>query len=36
VAADGTIDAPEAPGIGYAVDEARLESLTVRREDLSL
>jgi O-succinylbenzoate synthase len=32
----GTIAAPEAPGIGYAVDEARIESLTVRREEVRL
>jgi hypothetical protein len=30
------IDAPPAPGIGYAVNEARIEALTVRREELSL
>ncbi len=36
VSADGMIDAPPAPGIGYAVNEARIEALTVRREELSL
>jgi O-succinylbenzoate synthase len=32
----GTIDAPQGLGIGYAVNEKRLESLVVRREALSL
>jgi O-succinylbenzoate synthase len=36
VAADGTIEAPAGPGIGYAVDEARLEAITVRREQIAL
>jgi O-succinylbenzoate synthase len=36
VSADGMIDAPAAPGIGYAVNEARVEALTVRREELRL
>lgn len=36
VSKSGTIDPPSAPGIGYAVDEARIESLTVRREELRL
>jgi O-succinylbenzoate synthase len=30
----GTITPPEAPGIGFAVNEARVESLTVRKETL--
>lgn len=32
----GTINAPEAPGIGYAVNEKRIESLVVRREEIKL
>ncbi|HWP44058.1 MAG TPA: o-succinylbenzoate synthase [Blastocatellia bacterium] len=32
----GTIDAPSAPGIGYEVNERRIESLMVRREDLKI
>ncbi len=32
----GTIQAPSSPGIGYQVDEARIESLTVRREEIRL
>ena len=36
VSSAGTIAAPTAPGIGYAVDEARLESLTVRRAEIAL
>ncbi len=36
VSQQGTIEAPMAPGIGYAVDEARLQSLTVRRESIGL
>ncbi len=36
VAGDGTIHVPSAVGIGYAVDERRIESLTVRREDIAL
>jgi O-succinylbenzoate synthase len=36
VSGDGMIDSPTAPGIGYAVDEARLDALTVRREEVKL
>lgn len=36
VSREGTINAPSGDGIGYAVDEARVESLTVRREELQL
>lgn len=36
VSKNGTIDAPSASGIGYTVDEARIESLTVRREEIGL
>ena len=36
VSADGMIDAPAAPGIGYTVNEARIEALTVRREEIRL
>jgi O-succinylbenzoate synthase len=36
VSRDGMIDVPTAPGIGYAVDEARLDALTVRREEVKL
>jgi O-succinylbenzoate synthase len=36
VSKEGTIAAPTAPGIGYAVDEARLEAMTVRREEIEL
>ena len=32
----GTIRPPAAPGIGYNVNEARLESLVVRREAITL
>lgn len=32
----GTITAPTKPGIGYEVNEARIEALTVRREIISL
>jgi O-succinylbenzoate synthase len=32
----GTIKAPTAPGIGFEVDEGRIESLTVRREMIFL
>jgi O-succinylbenzoate synthase len=32
----GTIPAPAGPGIGFEVDEARVESLTVRREAVPL
>jgi hypothetical protein len=30
----GTINAPTGHGIGFAVNEARVEALTVRRETL--
>jgi O-succinylbenzoate synthase len=36
VSSQGTIEAPEGPGIGFEVDEKRIESLTVRREVLQL
>lgn len=36
VSARGTIRAPAGPGIGYEVDEPRVESLTVRREEIRL
>lgn len=36
VSAEGTIKAPTDPGIGYDVDESRVESLTVRRETVLL
>jgi O-succinylbenzoate synthase len=36
VSRKGTIRAPLSPGIGYAVDETRIESLTVRREEIRL
>jgi O-succinylbenzoate synthase len=36
VSREGTIRAPEGPGIGFEVDEERIESLTVRRETVSL
>ena len=36
VSKDGTINAPSGEGIGYAVNEARIESLTVRREEIRL
>ena len=36
VSAQGTIAAPEGPGIGFAVDEPRLEKLTVRRAEIAL
>ncbi len=32
----GTIKAPSAPGIGFEVDEKRIESLLVRREEVGL
>ncbi len=32
----GTIEAPRSAGIGYAVDEGRVEALTVRREEIRL
>ena len=34
VSARGTIKAPEAPGIGFKVNVARIEALTVRRETI--
>ena len=36
VSRQGTIKAPTAPGIGYEVNEARIEALTVRRETVRL
>jgi o-succinylbenzoate synthase len=36
VSRDGTIEAPSGHGIGYAVDEARIEALTVRRAEIHL
>lgn len=36
VSKEGTITAPTAPGIGYAVDEARLDAMTVRREEIKV
>ena len=36
VSREGTIKAPTGHGIGYEVNEARIEALTVRRETLSL
>ena len=36
VSRQGTIAAPTSPGLGYAIDEARIESLTVRREEIRL
>ncbi|HWN98518.1 MAG TPA: o-succinylbenzoate synthase [Blastocatellia bacterium] len=36
VSPQGTIQAPAGPGIGYAVNEQRIESLTKRREALAL
>ncbi|HUK90203.1 MAG TPA: o-succinylbenzoate synthase [Blastocatellia bacterium] len=36
VSACGTIHAPSGLGIGYSVNEERIEALTVRREDLRL
>jgi o-succinylbenzoate synthase len=35
VSAQGTISAPDGPGIGYEPRRERIESLTVRREELS-
>ena len=35
VTGDGTIVAPEKPGIGFAVNQARIDSLTVRKETIS-
>ena len=34
VSKEGVIPAPTAPGIGYAVDEARLVAMTIRREEI--
>jgi o-succinylbenzoate synthase len=36
VSCEGTIKAPSGPGIGFEVNEDRIESLTVRRETISL
>ena len=36
VSAKGTIKAPKGPGIGFEVNEARIEALTVRRETVHL
>ena len=36
VSPEGTITAPTAPGIGYEIDEERIEALTVRRETIDL
>jgi O-succinylbenzoate synthase len=36
VSRQGTIKAPSAPGIGFEVNEARIEALTVRRETVRL
>jgi O-succinylbenzoate synthase len=36
VSGRGTLRAPDGPGIGYEVNEARVESLTVRREEIRL
>ena len=36
VSSRGTIPAPSSPGIGYAVDEAHIQALTVRREEIHL
>ena len=36
VSPDGTIKAPTEPGIGFEVNENRIEALTVRRETVSL
>jgi len=36
VSPDGTIKAPTEPGIGFEVNENRIETLTVRRETVSL
>ncbi len=35
VTARGTIIAPDAPGLGFAVNEARIDALTVRRESFT-
>ncbi|HXG66513.1 MAG TPA: o-succinylbenzoate synthase [Blastocatellia bacterium] len=36
VSPHGTIDVPMGPGIGYEVNERRIESLVVRRQDVAL
>jgi o-succinylbenzoate synthase len=36
VSREGTIEAPTGPGIGYEINEARIEALTVRRETIRL
>lgn len=36
VSSEGTINAPTGPGIGYAVNEAKIEELTVRKETIRL
>ena len=36
VSTDGTIEAPLSAGIGYEVNESRLQKLTVRREEIRL
>jgi len=36
VSKSGLINAPSSPGIGYSVSEKRIESLTVRREEVRL
>jgi O-succinylbenzoate synthase len=36
VSAEGTIAAPDLPGIGYTVNEARIESMAVRRDEVKL
>jgi O-succinylbenzoate synthase len=36
VSARGTITPPDGPGIGFAVNEARLESLVARRQEIKL
>lgn len=36
VSSEGTINAPTGPGIGYVVNEAKIEELTVRKETIRL
>ena len=36
VSSEGTINAPTGPGIGYAVNEKKIEELTVRKETIRL
>ncbi len=36
VSSEGTINAPAGPGIGYQVNEAKIEKLTVRKETIPL